>query len=153
MKTFFLIILLITTQNIFASSGILSERNLDGIYEMNIQIGHQRFTDIFVLKGKNSAITLTSFGGEIEGSITVPNVFSSALSGHAHCTLWGSFCELAFDIVAHENGQIFDVHYKAQVIREDYLKMINGNLAYTIKGTAYLDNDQVLGDFIAVLRK
>ena len=153
MKTFFLIILLMTTQNIFASSDIFSERSLDGVYDMNIQIGHQMFTDIFVLRGKKRAITLSSFDGDLEGSVTVPNLFSSTLSGQGTCSLWGAFCVLAFDIVAHEYGQNFNVHYKAQVIREDYLKMFNGKLAYTIRGTAYLDNDQVLGDFVAVRRK
>jgi len=153
MKNILITIVLMTTQNIFADANIFPGRSLDGTYDMNIQIGGQKFTDILVLKGEKSPITMSSFGGNIIGSVTVPHSFASPLSGHARCTLWGAFCDLNFDIVAHENGQSFNVHYKAQVIREDYLKMINGSLASTLRGTAYLDNEEVLGDFVAVIRK
>lgn len=153
MKIFAIIFLLITNQKVFASSNIFTEISLDGIYDMNIQIGDRNFTDILILKGDKGKINLTNFDGAIAGSVTVPNTFTSSLSGHGRCRLWGSFCIVDFSIVAHENGQSFNVHYKGEVIPEDYLEMLNRNLVSTIRGTAYLDNAKVLGNFIAVIRK
>ncbi|MEZ0393407.1 MAG: hypothetical protein ACAH59_14400, partial [Pseudobdellovibrionaceae bacterium] len=88
--------------------------------------------------------------GRIEGSIEVPNTFTSPLDGNAFCSYRDSSCHFSFDIVAHENGQDYTVHYDGRILREDYAKIKMGLQDSTIKGQATLENGQILGEFVAI---
>lgn len=126
---------------------------LDGTYDMHLNINGQIFNDIFILKGKDQNIDLANYNAPIEGSIEVVNVFTSPLEGGATCSQLYASCQFQFTIVAHENGQNFNVYYFGSIEQPDYTDILQMKILPTIKGQAYLDNNQLLGDFTAVKRK
>ena len=125
-------------------------QNLDGHYTMDLVIQNKVFHDQFILSGLNGPIDMRTFGGPLAGSITVPGVFSAPLTGNGNCSLWGSFCNFNFSIVAKENGQEFNVFYKIQLSHQVYLDILTGKSPVTFEGDAFLDNQQPLGHFKAV---
>ena len=153
MKFFILaIIALLNLESAPAMDSIIDPNTpLDGRFEMTITIGEKTYVDFLNLNGKDAPIRMSSFGGQIIGSITVPGNFESPLQGQGRCTLWGSFCEFQFEIVAHENGIDFKVIYKADFARSDYIRFLNGEVhQVSLTGTAYLENGNVLGTFKAI---
>ena len=119
---------------------------LDGIYEMEIQIGDTLFKDILELHGVDAAYNMPPFKGPITGSITVPGIFTSPLTGKAQCIIWSGICAVNFEIVAHENDQDFKVIYVGtfphQLGSPDSAPLV-------LIGTARLENGDLLGNFKA----
>nr|WP_295904923.1 hypothetical protein [uncultured Bdellovibrio sp.] len=121
---------------------------LDGSYQMQLTIGEHLFLDQMELKGQQSPLHLNHFDGNIEGTITVPGIFSSPLVGEAQCSRRTSSCELQFEIVAVEAGKSYKVIYKAQLTPENFNKVRHGE-APVLTGSAYLESGELLGNFIA----
>ncbi len=123
--------------------------SLSGSYKMLLKIGDRIFEDQLELNSPEGPIKMIGFLGKINGSVTVPGVFSSPLHGEASCSFWESFCEFNFNIIAHENGQDFSVYYQGQLAVDDYLNTINHQVPIILTGKAYLAENKLLGTFIA----
>lgn len=113
----------------------------DTVYDMHIRIGNTDFQDVLLLRGASSNII--TYRGPLRGSITVPGVFTSELSGRAHCHPWNGVCALSFEIMARENGREFLVRYRASM---------SSSSDSEITGSAYLEDGSLLGNFTAIKR-
>lgn len=128
----------------------LSPPTLEGRYEMQLDINGTIFSDIMELKGKNQPITLSDFSGELNGSIEVPGMFISPLTGNGACSGFSQTCIFRFIIVAVEGTQSFQVIYEMQLEPTDYVKLRDGETQQVrLTGTAYLEDGSVLGTFVA----
>lgn len=123
---------------------------LDGHYSMKLKVGDKIFDDEMEFRGADRPIRLRDGGGRVQGSITVPGVFTSPLEGHGFCSTWGSQCHLIFTIVAREQGQTYKVRYEALLEIDNYLKVLNQGHQPILTGSAYFENGQVLGTFEAI---
>ncbi|AZZ36072.1 hypothetical protein CIK05_04455 [Bdellovibrio sp. qaytius] len=123
---------------------------LDGQYEMQLDINGTVFKDIMVLQGKDQPMTLNNFKGPLAGTIEVTGMFKSSLEGVGSCNLDNSTCAFDFFIIANENTQSFKVIYKMQLEQNDFTKLINGETKQIrLTGTAYLEDGSELGKFVA----
>lgn len=124
---------------------------LDGYYEMTMIIGEKSYAHFLELKGKDTPIDMTSFNGQITGSIATPGNCKSTVLGFGYCTLWNPSCYFQFETVANVNGADFKVIYKADFAKPDYLNFIMGEVQHVnLTGTAYLEDGKVLGTFKAI---
>lgn len=134
---------------LFPNLGLASSfGTLDGRYDMVIEIKGKIFHDILEIRGKDKPIIREGFFGPIEGSLTVPNAFTSPLTGRASCSAWIFQCSLTFSIIADENGQTYKVNYKG---RSRLTNERGEHIAKpaVITGEAYLEDDSLLGKFTA----
>jgi hypothetical protein len=125
---------------------------LNGNYEMEIRIGAKTFIDLLELVGVDGPINLQGFDGKVSGVITVPDVFSAPLTGTANCSAIRSSCQLEFEIIALENGHQFKVRYEASLAGADYQNALSGAALPLLHGTAFLEDERVLGLFSAKMK-
>jgi hypothetical protein len=123
--------------------------NLDGKYAVELKIGDRTYLDQMELKGQDRPIQMTFFRGPIIGTMTVPGAFSSPISGEGYCSAWMASCQLDFDIEAHEQGQMYKVHYRAETQMDNYLNVSSQTTFPILTGTATLENGELLGTFVA----
>lgn len=123
---------------------------LTGRYNMVIKIGDKVFHDELILSGTGSTY-IFGYKGPLSGSLTVPGVFSSPLTGRASCSAWSLSCNISFEIVAVENGQSFKVLYAATIGKET--DNIGDTVTPFLVGTATLENGKFLGNFFAYKRE
>ena len=133
-----------------ATQAKATEPVLDGHYRMDLKIGDRVFVDQLDLRGEGQPLSLRSFVGPIAGLVTVPGIFSSALTGQGQCSEKTSSCTFDFVIVAHEGGQDYKVLYHAELTPENYLKALSGKNPPVLSGAASLEDGQVLGPFEAI---
>lgn len=110
-----------------------------GTYDMKIQIGEREFHDVLVLESDSGHVHPIAYAGKLTGTVTVPGVFSSPLTGSVRCHPWSAMCVLNFEIIARENGREFKVRYQGAAGYEER----------DFTGRAFLENGEVLGDFTA----
>ncbi len=112
---------------------------VDGLYKMDIRIGDRLFEDLVVLKDKGNH--------ELEGTVTVPGIFTAKITRGSYGTLDFSGLErIKFEIEAIENGKPLKVLYLGFIdLDHKYLNRIS------FSGTAYdLDTQRAFGEFKAV---
>lgn len=122
---------------------------LDGDYRVELTIDGKVFVDFMTLKGKDGAIAIDDFGGDITGTMTVPGMFTSPLTGEGYCTNWGFHCTFDFSIEANENGKTYVVKYTATMGAKDFRAYARGQAPAILTGTAALEDGKVLGTYIA----
>jgi len=137
---------LLTLTLLMAASAHADRGVLNGKYSIKATFGDQVFMDEMVLKGVDQVIDKYFFDGRIEGSLTVPDIFSSPLIGSAKCFPFGSFCNLKFVIIAFEKGRYYNVFYNAQLTVENYFKE-----PLVLTGTVSVEDGKTLGTFEATL--
>ena len=113
---------------------------IDGDYDMQLRIGETTFNDEVALVTRK----IHFMKAELTGSVTVPDVFKSELTGKVQYAVWAGIYFINFTILARENGQEFKVHYKGQFNTANITQM---------EGTATLEDGKLLGNFIAVKRQ
>lgn len=117
---------------------------LDGKYSIKSTFGDQIFMDEMDLKGVDGPIGKYTFYGRVEGSLTVPEAFTSPLIGSAQCFPFGSFCNLKFVIIAFEKNRYYNVFYNAQLTVENYFKE-----PLVLTGTVSVEDGKTIGTFEA----
>lgn len=122
---------------------------LDGDYRVELTIGGKVFIDHMTLQGKEGPITLRDSSGDIVGTMIVPGMFTSPITGSGYCTDWGFTCHLSFSIVANENGKTYKVNYTADVDSHTYRNYQLNKGPLIITGTATLEDGSLLGDYVA----
>lgn len=144
-----LILLLLIPSFAPAQSLASKAADLAGIYEMALVIGEKTFHDTLIIES-TQPMPIDTYSGELQGSITVPNVFSAPLQGNANCLLFRlSKCTLNFEILADENGHQFKVFYKAELKGYNYYDSLFNGGAPILIGEAALENGELLGRFTA----
>ena len=85
--------------------------------------------------------------GSFAGTLTVPGVFTAELEKTSYTIMfWADIVQINFEIVAKENGKEFRVRYNAvQNIEQD-----SRSGHQTLNGTATLEDDTILGTFVAI---
>ena len=126
---------------------------LNGSYEMEIEIGSRTFIDKLQLAGVDGPIGLKEFSGKVTGEITVPGLFTAPLTGTAKCSSETTSCQIKFEITATEGGQQFLVRYEAEISGQDYQNAVSGNELPQLRGTAFLEDGRVLGNFSAKMKR
>jgi hypothetical protein len=122
--------------------------NLRGRYVMKMTIGSHVFADLLDLEGPHGSIP--AYGRTaLSGFLTVTHAFHSPLRGQISCGLWVAMCSLDFAITAHENGQAYEVFYKATLSNDNYLNFLKGEPAL-LTGTASHADGTELGHFEAL---
>ena len=122
--------------------------SLSGKYVMEIDINGKVFEDNLEMQGVK--IPMSLFGaGKIKGTLTVPDIFSSPLTGTYACSMWVNKCRVNFEILAVENGKEYKVYYDAALEARDFIEVMNGHPAI-LTGKARLENGSLLGTFKAV---
>lgn len=127
----------------FSLQATATEPALDGQYEMRLKIRNQIHSVSLKIEGQNGPALLRVYGGDITGTISIPDRSSSSLFGEAHCTKWGGFCELQFQDTANR------VHYSANLPFKNYTDVFNGKPVVLI-GYAFLEDGKILGTFQAI---
>lgn len=130
---------------------------ISGKYEMKLQINDNLFVDYLTFNcyfsWSNACfnVLLEPQSTSIRGQLEVPNIFTAQLKkGLIKITDNPKKVLIEFEILAKENGKEFKVYYKAEIPDDLYEDIAAGKIPPTLKGTAFLDDNKKLGDFMAV---
>ena len=117
----------------------IDSTTINGDYEIEFTTGDHVFHDFMQIKEVSS----TQLGGQFEGTMTVPNAFTSPITGSYQTRIqWsGTSMLFNFSIVANESNQSYKVYYKGSINPTDYENFVNGTAQPTITGDVFVDGE------------